>query len=88
MGLCTKRKCFKCIKTFCVLLNLFCVVTVIAVVSSDSGRRTIRLIQEGIDCSDYESLQFVQDTVSQHARQRVHTCACVLLNKYEIVHSL
>ena len=64
MGLCTKRKCFVFVKTFCVLLNLFCVVTVIAVVSSDSGRRTIRLIQEGYDCSDHESLQFVQDTVS------------------------
>ena len=79
MGLCTKRNCFVFIKTFCVLLNLFCVVTVIAVFSSDSERRTIRLIQDGYDCSE-----FVQDTVSlpvasTYVRTYVHSqlvCVC------------
>ena len=87
MGVCTKRKCFVFIKTFCVLLNLFCVVTVIAIVSSDSGRRTIRLIQEGYDCSDHESRQFVQDTVSLHLAMYVRTyvvslCLCVCLRAW------
>ena len=79
MGLCSKRNCFVFIKTFCVLLNLFYVVTVIAVVSSDSERRTIRLIQDGYDCSE-----FVQDTVSlpvasTYVRTYVHSqlvCVC------------
>ena len=63
MGLCTKRKCYKCIRLCCFLVCGSFLILMVITVASDSGRRTIRFFYEGIDCSDAESLTYLREVV-------------------------
>ena len=63
MGLCTKQKCYKCIRSCCFLVCGSFLILMAITVASDSGKRTIRQFREGIDCSDAESLAYLREVV-------------------------